>query len=170
MHRLNLSNAESGGSTAAIALGGNLGDSLSILESAIATLNQTPGIRIITQSSWYQTKPVGPPQSDYINGCALLHTTFTPQQLLSVLLTTEKKFGRERQQRWGARTLDLDLLLFNDVILDTDFLKIPHPRMTQRGFVMVPLAEIAPDWIDPRSGCTIVQLMADLDAPGVAKI
>lgn len=155
---------------AAIALGSNLGDSLTILESAIATLDQTPGIAVKATSSWYQTKPIGPPQPDYINGCALLETTLSPHDLLIALLNTEKKFGRERHERWGARTLDLDLLLFDDVVLYTNDLQLPHPRMIERGFVLIPFAEIAPDWIEPVSGLAIAQLLQRIDLSGVEKI
>ena len=157
-------------SLAAIAHGSNIGNSLATLRSALSTLNQTPGIKVKAISSWYQTAPIGPPQPNIINGCALLETTLTPQDLLSVLLDIEKKFGRERHERWGARTLDLDLLLFNDVVLDTKTLQIPHPRMTQRGFVMIPLAEIASNWIEPLCGRAISQLVKTIDPTGVEKI
>ena len=103
----------------AIALGSNLGDSRAILESAIQIIAETPGIKLQAISSWYQTKAVGPPQPDYLNGCALLKVEISPQQLLEILLAIEAKFGRIRRERWGPRTLDLDLLLFDDLILDT---------------------------------------------------
>ncbi|MEK0187800.1 MAG: 2-amino-4-hydroxy-6-hydroxymethyldihydropteridine diphosphokinase, partial [Oscillatoriales cyanobacterium] len=99
----------------AIALGSNLGDSLTILKSAIATLNNTPGIEVKSHSSWYQTAPVGPPQPDYINACAILEVTLEPEQLLLTLLEIEIKFNRIRQEKWGPRTLDLDLLLYDNL-------------------------------------------------------
>ncbi|MBW4648768.1 MAG: 2-amino-4-hydroxy-6-hydroxymethyldihydropteridine diphosphokinase [Kastovskya adunca ATA6-11-RM4] len=154
----------------AIALGSNLGDSQTILESALRILDQTSDITLQKQSSWYQTAPIGPPQPDYINGCARLHTRLSPQELLETLLATEAHFGRVRSQRWGARTIDLDLLLFNDIILDTAKLQIPHPRMRERAFVLVPLAEIAPDWIDPVSGKAIAQLLQTVDCSGVRRL
>lgn len=147
----------------AIALGSNLGDSRSILESALETLAQTAGIQIVCHSHWYRTKAVGPPQPNYWNGCALLQVTLTPQELLQTLLAVETQFGRVRREKNGPRTLDLDLLLFDDVILDSPFLQIPHPRMRNRAFVLVPLAEIAPDWVDPVSKKAIANLVQAVD-------
>lgn len=157
-------------SKSAIALGSNLGDSLTILEDALKTLAQTPGIAVESSSSWYQTAPIGPPQPDYLNGCALLKVQLNPEQLLAALLEVEKQFGRVRTQRWGPRSLDLDLLLFDRVILETPKLQIPHPRMRERAFVLVPLAEIAPDWIDPGSGKAIAQLLQGVDCSGVHRL
>jgi len=151
----------------AIALGSNLGDSLATLEAALKTLDRTPGITVKTYSSWYKTAPIGPSQPDYLNGCAILEVQLNPQELLKNLLGIEDQFGRVRQERWGPRTLDLDLLLFEDLILSTPELQIPHPRMTQRAFVLVPLAEIAPDWIEPVSGDAIGQLVEKVDGSGV---
>lgn len=154
----------------AIALGSNLGDCRKTLETAIATLSKTPGITLERQSSWYKTVPVGPPQPAYLNGCAVLRVQLTPQELLETLLTIEDKFGRVRRERWGARTLDLDLLLFDNLILDTPTLELPHPRMRERAFVLVPLAEIAPDWVEPVSGKAIVQLLHAVDCGGVCRL
>jgi len=158
----------------AIALGSNLGDSQLILESALETLDRSVGISVEKRSHWYQTKavtlPDSLPQPNYLNGCALLKTTLTPDQLLQTLLSIETQFGRIRQAQWAPRTLDLDLLLFNDVILNTTHLKIPHPRMSDRAFVLVPLAEIAPDWIEPISGQAIAQLAQLLDPSDLKKL
>lgn len=158
---------------ALIALGSNLGDSKSILESALETLDRTPGIRVKARSSFYQTKAItldDRPQPDYLNACALLETRLIPEQLLSVLQQVEQQFGRIRHERWGARTLDLDLLLFNDVIQQTNVLEIPHPRMTERAFVLVPLSEIAPTWIHPVLGQSIAQLVQSIDSSDVKKL
>lgn len=154
----------------AIALGSNLGDSLAILTDALKILAQTSGITLQASSSWYHTQPVGPPQPDYLNGCALLDVELTPQELLETLLRIEAKFGRVRQERNGPRTLDLDLLLFDDLILDIPNLQLPHPRMRERAFVLVPLAEIAPNWIEPISGKAIAQLVQTLDCSGVRRL
>jgi 2-amino-4-hydroxy-6-hydroxymethyldihydropteridine diphosphokinase len=152
---------------AAIALGSNLGDSLATLETALTRLAQTPEIRLEARSHWYRTQAVGPPQPDYFNGCAILQVTRSPQDLLAVLLEIEQQTGRVRQERWGPRTLDLDLLLFDHLILKTPTLEIPHPRLRERAFVLVPLAEIAPDWIDPVSHCAIATMVQALDCSGV---
>lgn len=151
----------------AIALGSNIGDSRAILDRAMGILAETSGISLKAQSSWYKTAPVGPPQPNYINGCALLDVALTPQELLAVILDIEKKFGRVRKERWGPRTLDIDIILFDDIILETPKLTIPHPRMRERAFVLVPLAEIAPDWVEPVSGLAIAQLLLGLDCSGV---
>ncbi len=154
----------------AIALGSNLGDSLAIVEAALETLAATPDIVLQARSSWYQTKAVGPPQPDYINGCALLHVWKTPQMLLETLLGIEAQFGRVRRERWGPRSLDLDLLLYDDLILDTPTLQLPHPRMRERAFVLLPLAEIAPNWVEPVSGKAIAELLQAVDCSGVHRL
>lgn len=155
------------GVDAAIALGSNMGDSQEILAAAIATLANTPGVVIKATSHWYRTKAVGPPQPDYLNGCVIVQIFMLPQLLLETLLAIEEKFGRVRQERWGPRTLDLDLLLYDDLIVDTPTLQIPHPRMRERAFVLVPLAEIAPDWVEPISGCVIKDLVKEVDCSDV---
>ncbi len=154
----------------AIALGSNLGDSRSILDSAIERLRLYPQIELIAVSSWYLTKPVGPPQPDYLNGCATLQTSLEPCDLLTALHAIEHEFGRVREQHWGARTLDLDLLLYNRQIIDTPSLQVPHPRMTERAFVLIPLVEIAPAWIEPRSGRTIADWCDRLEYAGVERL
>ena len=153
----------------AIALGSNQGNSLDILESSLNALDLIPGIALEQTSSWYQTKPVGTPQPqpDYLNGCALLSTEQTPEELLAILQATEIQFGRVNKGTLQARTLDLDLLLYGDLVLNTPDLTIPHPRMSERAFVLVPLAEIAPDWIEPRSGNKIAKLLKSVDTSGV---
>lgn len=153
----------------AIALGSNQGNSLKILENALGALNQIPGITLQTTSSWYQTKPVGTPQAqpDYINGCALLSTEQTPEELLTILQATEIQFGRVGKGALQPRTLDLDLLLYGDLVLNTPNLTIPHPRMTERAFVLIPLAEIAPGWIEPVSGNAIATLLRNVNTSGV---
>ncbi|MEC4804003.1 MAG: 2-amino-4-hydroxy-6-hydroxymethyldihydropteridine diphosphokinase [Jaaginema sp. PMC 1079.18] len=153
----------------AIALGSNLGDSLTILEQAIQKLNHLPGITLQKRSSWYETVPIGPPQPNYLNGCAIASVAGdrTPVELLEKLLAVEAELGRLRGPRWGPRTLDLDLVLWEDLILEMPQLQIPHPRFRDRAFVLVPLAEIAPHWRDPVTGQTIRQLQQNVDCTGV---
>ncbi len=155
---------------AAIALGSNLGNSQETLEAALHQLNVISDITLQSRSHLYQTAPVGPPQPDYFNACALLSTTLMPEVLMQTLLDVEARFGRVRRERWGARTLDLDLLLYDDLILNQPHLQIPHPRMVARAFVLVPLAEIAPEWVEPISQQTIATLASKLDATGVKKL
>ncbi len=153
----------------AIALGSNLGNSLDILENSLTVLQQIPGITLHNTSSWYQTKPVGTPtpQPDYLNGCALLSVDQTPEELLAILQATEIQFGRVNKGKLQSRTLDLDLLLYDNLIVNLPYLTIPHPRMTERAFVLVPLAEIASDWIEPVSGKSIVSLLKNVNTAGV---
>ncbi len=148
--------------TAAIALGGNLGASQHILLSAMTAIDQARGIKMIARSPLYKTAPVGPPQPDYLNACILIETNLTPRALLQQLLTIENQFGRVRQERWGARSLDLDLLLFGDQIVDLPGLTVPHPRLHERPFVLIPLMDIAPQWPHPIFGKTIAQLVDQL--------
>jgi 2-amino-4-hydroxy-6-hydroxymethyldihydropteridine diphosphokinase len=141
-----------------------------MLNSAIERLRSHPQISLIAVSSWYLTKPVGPPQPDYLNGCATLQTSLEPFDLLMALHAIEAEFGRVREQHWGARTLDLDLLLYESQIIDTPSLQVPHPRMAERAFVLIPLTEIAPTWIEPRSGWAIADLCDGLEYVGMERL
>jgi len=154
----------------AIALGSNLGDSYNILNAALQQLSECPGITLISSSSLYQTAPVGPPQPDYLNACALLSTRLAPRDLLHTLLSIEQSFGRVRRERWGPRHLDIDLLFYGDQILTELDLQIPHPRLRERAFVLVPLAEIAPDWRDPVTDQSIQTLCEAVDSAGVKRL
>ena len=153
---------------ACIALGSNLGDRNVKLDRALAALRNHPQISIDAVSSFHETAPVGGPmgQSMYLNAAAVLRTSLTPHQLLGVMLNTEHALGRDRTsgERNGPRTIDLDLLLYDDVILDEPGLTLPHPRMHERIFVLRPLAEVAPDVVHPRLKKPIRELLRELTA------
>jgi 2-amino-4-hydroxy-6-hydroxymethyldihydropteridine diphosphokinase len=118
-------------------------------------------------SSFYETDPVGGPpgQGKFLNAAAALDTTLDPLRLLGVLEQIETRFGRVRTVRWGPRTLDLDLLLYGDWIIDTPRLVVPHPRMATRRFVLEPLVEIAPEAVDPITKRTVSEILANLGRP-----
>jgi len=131
-----------------IGLGSNLGDRENNISIALNALSKNPHIKIVRVSSLIETDPVGgPPQPKYINGVAELKTDLEPFQLLEIMQEIEKGLGRRRTVKNGPRTLDLDILLFGDLKLDTVRLTIPHPRMWQRDFVLIPLREIEPEAI-----------------------
>ena len=150
---------------AAIALGGNLGDSQRILSEAVLAIDAAEGIRVLARSHLYKTAPVGPPQPDYLNACIVVKTMLSARSLLNQLLAIENQFGRVRQERWGARSLDLDLLLFGEQIIDSPGLTVPHPRLHERAFCCwCPWWILPPRWPHPISGKTIAQLLDDLPA------
>jgi 2-amino-4-hydroxy-6-hydroxymethyldihydropteridine diphosphokinase len=151
-------------SLALIGLGSNLGDRQATLEGAIAALGTTPGVVIRNVSSFHETEPVGGPpgQGMFLNAAAALETTLDPFQLLRLLEEVETRFGRVRAVLWGERTVDLDLLLFGDWIIDTPRLRVPHPRFTIRRFVLEPLVEIAPAAVDPVTKRTVAEILATL--------
>ncbi|MDP9243108.1 MAG: 2-amino-4-hydroxy-6-hydroxymethyldihydropteridine diphosphokinase [Actinomycetota bacterium] len=131
------------GVPAFIGLGSNLGDRLQNLEAAVQALSETPGIRVVHSSSVYETAPVGgPPQGDYLNAVLEIETGLKPRELLAALQEVERKLGRVRDERFGPRTIDVDLLTYHDDVIDEPDLQIPHPRMHERAFVLVPLAEL----------------------------
>lgn len=138
--------------TAYIALGANLGDRRSNLQSALAALNASKDIEVLCISEMIETEPEGAAnQGRYLNAAALLATSLSPHQLLNVMLEIEISHGRDRsrEKRWGPRLLDLDLLMYEDLVIDQEDLTLPHPRMHQRAFVLKPLAEIAGHIVHP---------------------
>ena len=154
----------------AIALGSNRGESRQVLEAALQRLARLDETTLTARSSLYKTAPVGPPQPDYLNACALIETHLSPQELMAQLLALEAEFGRVRQERWGPRILDLDILFYGDHVITEPDLHIPHPRLRERAFVLVPLAEIAPNWIDPETGQSVAELVQTIQNDGVERI
>ena len=144
-------------SLAWIALGGNLGDACQSVQQAIAALESLPQTRLEAASSLYRTAPVDATGPDFINAVARLRTTLSPLALLHAVQGLEQQAGRERSYRNAPRTLDLDVLLYSGVSQETAELELPHPRMTQRAFVLVPLAEIDPELVP----ATLLQAVAD---------
>lgn len=131
--------------TAYVALGANLGDAARALRDALHRLDQTPGLRLIQASSLYRTAPVDSSGPDYLNAVAEVATTMSAPDLLHALQAIENAHGRERPYRNAPRTMDLDLLLYGGARIDSPQLTVPHPRMWERAFVLVPLSEVAPD-------------------------
>lgn len=149
--------------TAFIALGANLGQPARQIESAFVALSALEGSRLTARSALYLSHPEGyPEQPDYLNAVARIDTLLAPRPLLARLLDIEHAHGRERTFRNAPRTLDLDILLYDDLKLDECGLHIPHPRMHERAFVLVPLAELAPDLVIPGQGplLSLVQALA----------
>lgn len=152
---------------ALIGLGGNLGDVRERLDAAIVALDALPGVIVTDRSRFYRTPPWGhTEQPDFINAAIAIDTTLSATALLEVLLATERDFGRVRDgERWGPRTLDLDVLAYGDATIDQDRLTVPHPRIAERAFVLLPLADIAADTVLPGLG-RVSDLLAAIDSDG----
>ena len=147
--------------TAYIALGANLGDPAATVRAAFGALANLPQTRVVHSSSLYRTAPVGiTEQPEFVNAVAQLETGLAPEALLDALLDIEHRFGRVRAERNGPRTLDLDILLYNDLFVDLPRLTLPHPRLHLRAFVLYPLAEVAPDLVIPGRGSIAAWLPA----------
>ena len=156
--------------TVFIALGSNLADPAAQIRRALRTLAVMPGSRLVRQSSLYRNPPVGgPDQPEFVNAVAEMETALPPRELLDRLLALERAHGRTRDYPNAPRTLDLDILLYGGLVLRDPGLTIPHPRMLERAFVLVPLAELAPDTVVPGSG-RVADLVRGVDASGMIKL
>lgn len=147
-----------------VGLGGNLGDPIAQIKAALAALDRSAQTRVLRHSGFYRTPPWGvTDQAEFVNAVAEIETTLTPRVLLHELLRIEIEAGRIRgEQRWGPRLIDLDLLLYGATQIDEDSLRVPHPRMLERAFVLVPLSELEPSLNLPDHG-ELSSLLANLD-------
>ena len=151
-----------------LGLGGNVGDPAATIAAALARLEDA-GVAILARSSLYRTAPWGKTdQPSFVNACAVARTDLHPRALLDRILTVESDLGRRRGERWGPRTIDIDILDYDGLALDEPGLTLPHPRLTERGFVLIPLAEIAPDRVV--AGRRVRDGAAEADASGVTRL
>lgn len=148
---------------AALAFGGNLGDPVAAFAAALIGLRRHPAVRLGRLSPVYRTPPWGKTdQPEFLNMAALIETTLTAKELLVLCLDLERAGGRERRERWGPRTLDIDILTYGAEAIDRPGLQVPHPRIAERAFVLAPLAQIMPDRvIDGRTVATLLAAVAD---------
>ena len=151
-----------------IGLGSNMDGPHDQLDRALESLSTSADIELVAVSDRYQTPPIGPSQPDYINAVAQLRTSLPPEALLDKLQSIEQQQDRVRTVRWGPRTVDLDILLYDNMLCDTERLTIPHPRMAERAFVLLPLADINRDLPLP-NGKTVGQLLANCSVQGIVK-
>jgi 2-amino-4-hydroxy-6-hydroxymethyldihydropteridine diphosphokinase len=157
-----------------IACGSNEGQPRQHLADAADLLRSMPGLTLLATSRIRETRPVGGPagQAPFMNGAFLVETEFAADEMLGVLTAIENTLHRQRFERWGPRTIDLDLLLYDDLVVEQPGLTIPHPRMTTRRFVLEPCAEIAPDFVHPLAGCSVQDLLDNISVahPHVAVV
>ena len=148
-----------------VALGSNLGEREAMIREALEALAALPQTELLRASSLYDTEPVGDvDQPNFLNAVAQLDTDLPPRQLLWNLLLIEKRLGRERTRPWGPRTIDLDLLLYGDEVIEEDDLRVHHPEMIRRAFVLVPLVELDPILVHPGTGETMLSHLSRLGA------
>jgi 2-amino-4-hydroxy-6-hydroxymethyldihydropteridine diphosphokinase len=149
-----------------LGLGSNLGDRAENLQRAVDLLDTEPGIAVVASSRVWETDPVGgPSQPDYLNAVIRVEADVAPHDLLDACLRVEAALGRVREVRWGPRTIDIDVLLVDALVVDDAELTIPHPRMTERAFVLLPLLELDPDATLP-GGIRLAEMSLDMDTAG----
>lgn len=158
-------------SIAYLGLGSNMGKRLNYLKHAVKLLQAEETITIENLSAVYETAPVGgPDQGPYLNACVAVSTELSATRLLLKLLDLENLIGRVREVRWGPRVIDLDLLVYENIIMNTPLLELPHPRMCERDFVLIPMADIAPNLLIPGCNKSVYELITRHDLTGNIKL
>lgn len=156
--------------TACVGLGSNLDEPVRQVRSAMSRLDGIEGTRVIARSSLYRSAPFGPiEQPDFVNAAVTVETRLAPRQLLDALQAIESDIGRQPAERWGPRRIDLDLLVYGDAMIDEQGLRIPHPGIAERNFVLLPLGEIAPDLVVPGLG-RLAEIEAVPREPEISRI
>ena len=152
--------------TCLLGLGSNLGDREATLRAALAEITALPDVQVVQHSEWYRSQPVGgpPDQGEFLNSAVVIETTIAPLILLDELGKLESRLGRQPAERWSARTIDIDILLYGNEVAETAMLTLPHPRMSFRRFVLEPAAEIAPRMLHPTIGWPVERLLLHLNA------
>lgn len=153
---------------AVVGLGANLGDPVAAFVAALRTLQRRG--RVVGVSPLYRSHPIGPAQPDFHNAAVRLELRGEPSDLLDILMEIEREHGRERTQHWGPRTLDLDVLWLGDRVIDSERLCVPHPRLLERAFALVPLLSLVPAARDPRTGQSYVATLLSLGTAGLEAV
>jgi len=158
--------SEDGAVSATLGLGGNIGDPATAMAQALMTIDARDDCEVLAVSKLYRTPPWGmTEQADFYNCCALVTTTLAPFDLLAACLDIEREMKRVRKERWGPRTIDIDVLTYGDHKVNTETLQVPHPRMTERGFVLLPLSDIAANLLV--DGKSVGEWLRDADISGI---
>jgi 2-amino-4-hydroxy-6-hydroxymethyldihydropteridine diphosphokinase len=154
-----------------LGLGSNMGDTLENIHQAEYGLMQSPSIHIIKSSSYYHTRPWGKTdQADFVNSVLQIETSLSPRELLSLCLLIEKQMGRIREEKWGPRIIDIDILCYGSQIINEPDLIIPHPYLHERAFVLIPFKEISPEFVHPVLKKSMIQLTELLDSDQVQQV